>query len=144
MVDQSEKLYKWDQALDEIHISFNIDSTSDNTEVDYFIKDRKIKLIYNGTVILEGLLQKRIEIGSEYWVKNDDTIDFYLTKQKNDWWDCLLEGTETVDVSKLAENSNVDFSMLDPEAREMIEKMAFESKNKVSNSNNEDSVVEEE
>lgn len=144
MVDQSEKLYKWDQALDEIHISFNIDSTSEITEVDYFIKDRKIKINYNGTVILEGLLQKRVDVGSEYWVKNDDTIDFYLTKQKNDWWECLLEGTETVDVSKLAENSNVDFSMLDPEAREMIEKMAFKSKNKAGSVNDEDSVVEEE
>lgn len=144
----SEKSYNWDQELNEIHISFKVDTTQSKTCVEYIIKDRKIKITYNGTIILEGLLQKRVEVGSEYWVKNDDTIDFYLSKQKNEWWECLLEGTETVDVSKLAENSNIDFSMLDPEAREMIEKMAYESKMKSSTSYNEqdekDNVVEEE
>ncbi|EEQ82264.1 hypothetical protein NCER_101050 [Vairimorpha ceranae BRL01] len=129
-------LYTWKQTLNEVQISFKLDKNSEKTSIAYEIKDRKITINYNGKEILSGVLLKRIDVGSEFWVKEDDNIEFFLTKQRNDWWDSLLEGSEKVDTTKLAEESNLDFSMLDPEAREAIEKMAYESSEKTTNFNN--------
>ncbi|EQB60678.1 nuclear movement protein [Vairimorpha apis BRL 01] len=127
-----ESKYSWDQQLDEIHISFKLTDTESPVNIKFTIINRKIKVVYNDTTIIEGTLLKKIVAGSEYWTRNDDIIDLYFNKKTSEWWESLLEGSEKVDVSKLAENSNQDFGMLDPQAQEMIEKMMYENRNKES------------
>ncbi|WUR02717.1 nuclear movement CS domain-containing protein [Vairimorpha necatrix] len=118
--------YSWKQDLNEVQVSFPL-KESDKIRIKSTIKDRNIKIKYNGEIVLEGVLFKRIQVGFEFWLKNeeDQTIDFFFPKKANDWWESLLEGSEKVDTDKLAEESEGDFSMLDPETRASIEKMAY-------------------
>lgn len=127
MTDQN---YTWDQQLDEVHIAFKLTDPDSPVNIKFSIINRKINLVYNGTTIIDGTLLKKIEAGTEYWARNEDTIDLYFNKKVGEWWESLLEGSEKVDVSKLAEESNADLGMLDPQAREMIEKMMYENRNK--------------
>lgn len=127
------KLYEWDQDLYEIHISFKRDNKEIKTHVDYLIQGRYLKITYNGMKIMEGILEKSIELGSEYWIKKEDTIDFYMTKKKKEWWECILEGTEKVDIKKLAENCDVEYSLLDEDTKEMLKNMPYKSRIRVQN-----------
>ncbi|AEI69236.1 nuclear distribution C-like protein [Encephalitozoon hellem ATCC 50504] len=118
-----EAKYTWDQELNEINIRFPMVEGVDSSSVKISVVGRKVLMKIQEDVIMDGEFLHEVDSSSLWWVVDGDTVDINITKKRNEWWDSLLVGSETVDVQKLAEDKHADISMLDPEAREVVEKM---------------------
>lgn len=118
-----ETEYAWDQELNEINIRFQLPKDADSSCVKIKVVGRRIVVKRQDKTIIDGELLHEVDADSLWWVVDGDMVDVNVTKKRNEWWDSLLVGSESVDVQKLAENKHADISMLDPEAREVVEKM---------------------
>ena len=120
--------YTWDQELNEISIQMPIPEHFDAKCVVVEVIGKNI-LINNGQeVVVDGELLHEVDASSVWWIAEGSMINVGLSKRRNEWWNSLLVGSEEVDVEDLAENRHADIDMLDPEAREVVEKMIYNSK----------------
>uniref|UniRef100_UPI0000ECF3DB NUCLEAR MOVEMENT PROTEIN n=1 Tax=Encephalitozoon cuniculi (strain GB-M1) TaxID=284813 RepID=UPI0000ECF3DB len=126
----SEAKYTWDQELNEINIQFPVTGDADSSAIKIRMVGKKICVKNQGEIVIDGELLHEVDVSSLWWVINGDVVDVNVTKKRNEWWDSLLVGSESVDVQKLAENKHADMSMLDAEAREVVEKMMHNTSGK--------------
>lgn len=124
----SEIEYTWDQEIDEVHIQFPLAKSMTSSDVTAKIVGRHIVMKRGSEVVIDGELPYDVNVSSFWWVVNGDVVDAYVSKRRNEWWESILVGSEAVDVQKLAEDKHTDISMLDPEAREVVEKMMYQQK----------------
>lgn len=122
----SEGEYKWDQELDEVHIQFPLPKPMTSNDISVSISGKNILIKRRDEVVIDGELLHGVDTSSIWWVVGDGVVDAYVTKGRNEWWESLLVGSESVDVQDLAEKNHSDISMLDPEAREVVEKMMYQ------------------
>ncbi|AFN82455.1 nuclear movement protein [Encephalitozoon romaleae SJ-2008] len=125
-----EAKYTWDQELNEINIRFPMAEGADSNSVKISVVGKKVLMKMQEEVIMDGEFLHEVDSSSLWWVIDGDSVDINITKKRNEWWDSLLVGSESVDVQKLAEDKHADISMLDPEAREVVEKMMHNTNKK--------------
>ncbi|ADM10983.1 nuclear movement protein [Encephalitozoon intestinalis ATCC 50506] len=125
-----EAKYTWDQELNEINIRLPMPKDTDNSLIKIDVVGRKVLVKIQDEVMIDGEFLHEVDVSSLWWVVEGDMVDVNITKKRNEWWDSLLVGSETIDVQRLAEDKHADISMLDPEAREVVEKMMHNTSKK--------------
>ncbi|KAF9763705.1 hypothetical protein NGRA_1113 [Nosema granulosis] len=113
--------FKWGQECNSIKISFKLNR---GKKVSYKIVNKKLKILYNDEVILDGELTDWIKTDTDIIFINDDTVDFYVDKLYSKWWPYLLKGDE--EYFEPEEYVHRDGAMISQGAREWINKIKNE------------------
>ncbi len=117
--------YTWDQELNEISILMPLPESFDAKRVVVEVIGKKIVINNGQEAVVEGELLHEVDASSVWWTADGSMINVGLSKRRNEWWSSLLVGSDEIDVEDLAENRHADIDMLDPEAREVVEKMMY-------------------
>lgn len=117
------KRYEWSQDTETVHISFKIDPDCKSKNIRYKIINKNINILYNDETILDGEMYDWIKTGSDYFLINEDTVDFYIDKLYSKWWEYLIKGTEVVEEPQSVEGDGY----LGPEMQGFLDKMIAEA-----------------
>ncbi|EGG22393.1 nuclear distribution protein C [Cavenderia fasciculata] len=124
--------YSWSQTLTEATITITSDVVVRGR--DLFVKMDKqyltVKNKISNEIYIDGTLHKSIKIDDSTWsVVDGKTITIELFKIKSEWWSCIVQGEQEIDVTQITpENSSLND--LDGETRTMVEKMMFNQRQK--------------
>ncbi|KAJ9060510.1 hypothetical protein DSO57_1030165 [Entomophthora muscae] len=127
--------YTWRQTLKDVEIVIPVKAGTRARDLSILFLNKKIKVAYKagGDVLLEGELYNKVRVDDCTWNIDDSSIVIFLEKFSTiEWWDCVVLGHPTIDVSKI-EPENSSLKDLDGETRSMVEKMMFDQKQRMMN-----------
>lgn len=123
--------YTWTQTLKQVTVHV-IPPVLDKRLLKVHWTSNQLSVRNGDVVLLEGTLYKAIRPDESTWYIVDHQLIFELEKKDGmEWWSCVLDGDPAIDASA-CEPENSQLSDLDPETRQMVEKMMLEQREKMS------------
>lgn len=121
--------WTWEQEHDEIIITIKTAAVKDDVRVEP--TSTTLKVYIKDELILDRVFSKHIVPSEIIWYIDEGLI-LQLNKKTNEWWDCVFEGDEKIDVNEIASTRSLGMENLDDEAKVAVEKMMYEQKCKSS------------
>lgn len=133
--EQAALPYKWTQALDHAHLTFELPPTNIKAKtLDVQLKRKSLRVAKKDgdkAVLLEGEFPQEIQVDDSVWsIEDGKMLSIHLEKANtSSWWPHVFTKDPKIDTTKLVpENSKL--SDLDGETRAMVEKMMYDNRQK--------------
>ena len=124
LLPMADENYTWTQEFAEVEMTFVLPEKVEKGAVRFHSTKSMLRVVYGDSVLADGELFAPVNPEETYWYIVDNQLKFVLSKSKGAWWECIIRGHKTVDVSKVAESKTVsDLGALDPEERRIVQEM---------------------
>jgi hypothetical protein len=121
--------YFWSQTLTELTVEIGLDDVCVGKDVKVKFQPHAINVMVKGKVVLDGELHERVNCEESMWNLEDRRkIILTLEKARHTWWNCFLEGDETIDTTKVESTKRIH--EYDNETQGAIRKIVFDQNQK--------------
>ncbi|CAN6635445.1 hypothetical protein TRVA0_015S01002 [Trichomonascus vanleenenianus] len=131
---QKDLPYEWKQTLADVTISIELPQGTRAKFLDVDISKDSLRAFWrfkrDEPPLIQGDLFKPVSREASTWtIVDQKELVITLEKlEKNEWWPHVVTSAPKIDVTKL-QPENTKLSDLDPETRQMVEKMMNKQKN---------------
>merc|ERR1719253_120282 len=121
--------YFWSQSLTELTVEIGLDEVCAGKDINVKFQPHKLTVSVKGKVVLDGELHERVNCEESMWNLEDRRkIILTLEKARHTWWNCFLEGDETIDTTKVESTKRIH--EYDNETQGAIRKIVFDQNQK--------------
>jgi len=129
--------YVWTQTLKEVEVRFELPQNLRSKHLDIKFGAKQLLVGVKGQKpIVQGELDSEIDPLESTWTldqqygKDTKTLVLQLSKKRSmNWWKCVIVGDAEIDTQAIEPESS-QLSDLDPETRQVVEKMMFDQRQK--------------
>lgn len=117
--------FAWNQTINDLDVKIYVPkSIAKSKQLQVELTNRYLKVADkdHNEIILEGSFSKPVNSAESMWILVPrEYIQITLEKEKEAWWDCLLEGEGKIDLEKI--NAEISFVDMKSEEQQLIRKM---------------------
>jgi hypothetical protein len=121
--------YKWSQDLSDVTLQLALPPGTKARDIQVTFETRKLKVVAQGQVLLQGPLSETVHRENSYWNIDDGTLVINLEKSKDCVWKSVMEGDQEIDPKTVDTSRRVD--EYDEETQVGIRKVMYEHERKL-------------
>jgi len=122
--------YSWGQTLKDVTVTIPVPAGTRSKDIKCRVTNTRLDFTC-GDKTISGEFYSAVSGEDSVWSLEDrQRVILELPKHSGgEWWPCVLKGSDGIDVSKISPEET-SLSDLDPETRQMVEKMMIEQRMK--------------